>query len=169
MRAARHTLSLQGHLLLRGGIGWELLVAGGVPVVAQDKRRQIRIGLGAELTRSVRRHRSAQHPEKDGSVARSPVPAKIAALEGWSSEFAVVQRRTVAILAIAAVRRLAAVSLRGCESYGLLLRDNGCCDPERECERWDESGKMSVHRVTLKFVVPLLACVISIEGVAKPA
>src|SRR3954447_15402440 len=123
-------LFLQAHLSLRLWIGGQFLRPRSVAVLAQQKRSEIEIGLIAELSRPVGRHRRPGLAEQPRHVSIAEAAAEIRAIERRPAEFAVVQRGAMAILAIAPVSRLAAFGLFGGERHRR-WRDRNTCGTAR--------------------------------------
>src|SRR5260221_5927327 len=108
---ARLRLFLHCHFALSVPLGGKFLGAGRITVVAEEKGRQVDIGLRAELPRPVRRHQRIHVAEQPRDVTRTPVLAEIRALERCAAELAIVEGRAVTILAVLLIDRLATLHL----------------------------------------------------------
>src|SRR6266481_7208242 len=91
------SLFLHRHFALRVLVGGQFLDAGRVAVVAQEKSREVHIGLLTELAGSVGRHQCVDISEQRRDVARAPMLAEIRPLERGAAELAIVERRAVTI------------------------------------------------------------------------
>jgi hypothetical protein len=109
------TLRFDAHVLHGGGIGGEFLVASRVAVVAEDVGDQVGIVLVGEPARAVGRHQALGEAVECADPAGGPLLTEKAALEHRPAELAVVERGAVAIRAVPAIDRAAAIDLLGGE------------------------------------------------------
>src|SRR5258706_3381298 len=75
------TLFLHRHFALRILIGGQFLGAGRIAVIAEEKGREVHIGLPAELAGPGRRHQKVDISEHRRTVARAPMLPGVRALE----------------------------------------------------------------------------------------
>src|SRR6266446_6444974 len=146
------TLFLHRHFALRVLVGGQFLGAGRIAIIAEEKGREVHIGLCAELAGPVWRHQGVDISEQRRDVARAPMLAEIRTLERGAAELAVVEGRAVTILAVPLVDRLAAfhLPLRECGRpllpalrEGLQGRDRYECDRSRRCGAESHSAQAS--------------------------
>jgi hypothetical protein len=161
-------LALQAHVLLCILVGRKLLIASGVAVVAEDEGHEVRIGLRAELAGPIGRHGQADIAIEHRNISTSPARPEIAALERRPAEPAVVERRTMAILAALPIRRLSALGLRRreCRCCRPLLRRhrNGTAQMgSSEC-RSGKSAKQHVHDNTQNSVITSEGFSLAVNG-----
>src|SRR5229473_2431829 len=140
------SLFLHRHFALRVLVGGEFLGAARIAVIAQEKSREVHIGLRTELTGPVRRHQCVDISEQRRDVARAPMLTEIRPLERGAAELAIVERRAVTVQAVLLIDRLAALHLLFRKSGGPLLPAlrEGLQGPGRcECERRRGGGTES--------------------------
>src|SRR5258706_421983 len=80
------TLFLHRHFALRVLVGGQFLGAGRIAIIAEEKGREVHIGLCAELAGPVRRHQGVDISEQRRDVARAPMLAEVRTLERGAAE-----------------------------------------------------------------------------------